>query len=367
VRVSGGGRCNLTNGCETISELCSAYPRGGKALKKAFYKFNNHDTIKWFESRGVPLIVQDDLRVFPKSGDSQSIVDCILSEANRLGVEIQTGQPVKAVKPAGEELEIEFESGIQLPLKFDKVIVTTGGSPQRKGLEWLEKLGHKIADPVPSLFSFNMPGEAIKELMGVSVDHVIVRLQGTKLVSEDSLLITHWGMSGPAILKLSSFGARILHEIDYRFKIQVNWADELNNEVVVEDLNKLIRDHPARLLSNLKPYSLPGRLWDFLLDKTDIPGNKTWKEVSKKDLNRLVNILTNDVYQVDGRTTLKDEFVTCGGVGLESVDMSTMESKVLNNLYFAGEVLDIDAITGGFNLQAAWTTGYACGVLSFKC
>jgi predicted Rossmann fold flavoprotein len=370
VKISGGGRCNVTNGCDSIAELCNAYPRGGKFLKKVFYIFNNKHTINWFEARGVPLIIQDDLRVFPESGDSVSIIDCFLREARKMGVEIKTGKAVKYIKPADKQWDIGFAGDDDPDERFDKVIVTTGGSPKRIGLEWLEKLGHKIEDPVPSLFSFNMPGEPITTLMGVSVEKAIVRIQGTKLISEGPLLITHWGMSGPAILKLSSFGARILSDFDYNFKVQVNWAREQNNELVYNNLSEIANHHSHKILSNFRPYSLPGRLWIYLLEKIDIQPDKSWVELGKKGMNRLVNLLTNDVYEVKGKTTFRDEFVTCGGVSLESVEMTTMQSKSCKNLYFAGEVLDIDGITGGFNFQAAWTTGYiagiSCGVLSFE-
>lgn len=361
VKISGGGRCNLTNGCDSIAELCKAYPRGGKGLKKAFYLFNNKHTIEWFQARGVPLVVQDDLRVFPQSGISQSIIDCFLDEAKRLEIEIKTGKSVKAIIPTNDKLGIVFEHNVDRPEKFDRVIVTTGGSPQQSGLKWLEKLGHKIENPVPSLFSFNMPVEVITELMGVSVEKAMLRIQGTKLISDGPLLVTHWGMSGPAILKLSSFGARILHEMDYKFNIQVNWANEQNAEMVLLLLNDIVKEHSHKSLSNFRPYNLPGRLWTYLLEKIDLSDSKTWKEIGKKGMNRLVNVLTNDTYTVYGKSTFKDEFVTCGGVSLESVNMTTMESKVVKNLYFAGEILDIDAITGGFNFQAAWTTGWIAG------
>jgi predicted Rossmann fold flavoprotein len=364
VKISGGGRCNVTNGCESIAELCGAYPRGGRGLKKAFFVFNNKDTIRWFESRRVPLVIQDDLRVFPASGNSQSIIDCFVSEAARLGIEIIKSMPVKALRQVDDKLEVEISRDGHPVRIFDKIIVTTGGSPLRKGLDWLEVLGHKIEDPVPSLFSFNLPNEDITDLMGVAVESAIVRVQGTKLEAEGPLLITHWGMSGPAILKLSSFGARILSEMHYNFKVQVNWANELNNELVSIELNTISKGHQHKLLANSRPFSLPARLWLYLLGKVEIPENKTWGEIGKKGMNRLVNVLTNDIYEVKGRTTFKDEFVTCGGVSLESVDMNTLQSKVCKNLYFAGEVLDIDGITGGFNFQAAWTTGWIAGKLA---
>ena len=332
-------------------------------MKKPFHVFSNKDTIAWFESRGVPLIIQDDLRVFPKSGTAQSIADCLENEAERAGVRIRTGMPVKSIKPADGRFIIEFEhSGLDKQV-YDKVIVTTGGSPKRSGLDWLGSLGHKIEDPVPSLFSFNMPLESITGLMGISVDRVLVRIPGTKLEAEGPLLITHWGMSGPAILTLSSFGARILNQAGYSFRLQVNWAGEQNHEIIAKLLEDILKSHPNKTLANFRPFELPFRLWNFLLEKASLDQNRDWSGIGRKGMNRLVNVLTNDIYTVNGRTTFKDEFVTCGGVSLESVDMSTMQSKVCRNLYFAGEVLDIDAVTGGFNFQAAWTTGRIAGRL----
>jgi len=363
VKISGGGRCNLTNGCDSISELCNAYPRGGKSLKKAFHVFSNKDTMRWFESRGIPLVIQSDNCVFPFSQDSQSIIDCFLRESKKLKIEIKTGMGIKAIHPQNDLLEMEFIHEDIAPEIFDKIIITTGGSPKRDGLNWLEKLNHKIENPVPSLFTFKMSAEPITRLMGVVVENTQVSIQGTKIKSDGPLLITHWGMSGPAILKLSSLGARELNSMDYHFKIQVNWANEQNNEIVINDLNNIIEAHPNKIISNIRPYGLSERLWIFLLEKIDIPQNKKWNELGKKGLNKLSAVLTNDIYTVNGKSTYKEEFVTCGGVSLQSIDLNTMQSKTCKNLYFAGEVLDIDAITGGFNLQAAWTTGFIAGKL----
>ncbi len=363
VKISGGGRCNVTNGCLTIDDLCKAYPRGGKNLKKAFHLFSNKDTIQWFESRGVPLVTQSDNCIFPVSQDSQSVIDCFLKEAKRLHIDIVTGQGVKAIHPINDRLELEFIDDEHKPVVFDKVIVTTGGSPKMDGLKWLEALNHKIENPVPSLFSFNMPAEKITQLMGIVVEKTQVSIQGTKIKTDGPLLITHWGMSGPAILKLSSFGARELSKMEYNFKIQVNWANEQNNEIVIEDLNAIINEHSNKILSSIRPCSLSERLWLFLLDKIDLPSNKKWGEIGKKGINKLSTVLTNDEYSVKGKSTFKEEFVTCGGVSLQSIDLNTMQSKFCKNLYFAGEVLDIDAITGGYNLQAAWTTGFIAGKL----
>ncbi len=364
VKVSGGGRCNVTNGCTAIKQLSTAYPRGEKKLKKAFRTFSTKDTMEWFESRGVPLMIQEDNCVFPVSQDSQSIIDCFLNGARRLGIKIETGIGVKAIEQVGGQLKLEFIKEEFEARTFDKVIVATGGSPKRSGLDWLEKLGHKIEEPVPSLFTFNMPDEPIKELMGIVVEKAITSIQGTKLRGDGPLLITHWGMSGPAILKLSAFGARILSEKGYDFKVQVNWVNQINNDLVMNGLKNIVADHGNKILSNYRPYLLPERLWHFLVEKCDLPLNKKWNELGKKGLNKVTNILTNDNYSVKGKTTFKEEFVTCGGVSLESIDFNTMQSRVCKNLYFAGEVMDVDAITGGYNFQSAWTTGFIAGKLA---
>lgn len=364
VKISGGGRCNVTNGCTSIKKLSEAYPRGGKMLKKAFRTFSTADTMEWFESRGVPLMVQEDNCVFPVSQNSQSIIDCLLRETKRLDIKIETGKGVNAIQSlANHQLQVRFIKAENPPRVFDKIIVATGGSPKRRGLEWLEKLGHQIEEPVPSLFTFNMPSESVTELMGIVVEKTLVNIQGTKLKSDGPLLITHWGMSGPAILKSSAFGARILSELGYEFKIQVNWVNVQNNEWVADELRKIIKMHPNKMLSNFRPYLLPERLWLYLLAKCDLPTQKKWSEIGKKGINKLVNILTHDVYQVKGKTTFKEEFVTCGGISLDSIDGKTMQSKVCKNLYFTGELMDVDGITGGYNFQAAWTTGFIAGKL----
>jgi len=362
VKVSGGGRCNVTNGCRSISELCKAYPRGGRSLKKAFHRFNTEHTWEWFESRGVALKTEPDGRVFPQSNDSQSIIDCLMTEINRLGIRIKLGTGITAIEPDGDQLLLTL-SGSSLPNAYDKVIIATGGSPKLAGFDWLKELGHHIEPPVPSLFTFNMPKHPITQLMGVVASNAGVSIQGTKLKSEGPLLVTHWGMSGPAILKLSAFGARTLSDFNYEFKAQVNWINERNTENVVQQLQEAAQEHPQKLLTNQRPFGLPERLWLYLLEKSELSPSKKWNELGKKGANKLTSLLTNDEYPVRGKTTFKEEFVTCGGVSLNDVDMNTMQSKVCKNLYFAGEVLDIDAITGGYNFQAAWTTGFVAGHL----
>lgn len=360
VKISGGGRCNVTNGCTDIKELSEAYPRGGRKLRKAFGTFNTKHTMEWFESRGVALVVQEDNCVFPKSQNSQSIIDCFMHEVHRLGIKVSIGNGVASIRSLENQLELKIGDTTEI---FDKVIVTSGGSPKRSGLEWLESLGHKIEDPVPSLFTFNMPQETIRELMGVVVENPAVSIQGTKLKSDGPLLITHWGMSGPAILKLSAFGARILSEKNYVFKTQVNWVHISNSDEVMNALNRIMEEHPNKILANFRPYLLPERLWHYLIDRAGLSRQSTWNQLGKKALNKLVNVLTNDVYDVKGKTTFKEEFVTCGGVSLDSIDFKTMQSTAVPGLYFAGEVMDIDGITGGYNFQAAWTTAFIAGKL----
>ncbi len=362
VKISGGGRCNVTNACTSIKELVAAYPRGGKFLKPLLTQFSTSETRDWFESRGVPLMVQEDQCIFPVSQDSQSIIDCLFSEVNRLGVEIKYKCPVKKIKKQGEEFYLSIAKEID-PFIVDKVIVATGGSPKLSGLDWLRELGHTIEHPVPSLFTFNMPEEYITTLMGVVVNPAKVSIQGTKLSSDGPLLITHWGMSGPAILKMSSIGARIMSELEYTCIAQVNWVNIKSNEQVADNIKGIINKHPKKQLSNIRPYELPNRLWSYLIARTKLTDEKPWGELGKKGINAITRVLCNDEYQVNGKTTFKEEFVTCGGVSLSSINSKTMESTVVPGLYFTGEVMDIDGITGGYNFQAAWTTAYFAGKL----
>jgi predicted Rossmann fold flavoprotein len=357
VKISGGGRCNLTNGCTEIEQLAKAYPRGERFLKRAFYSFNTKDAYQWFENRGIPLVIQDDNCVFPKSQNSQTIINLFLEESKRLQIFIKLEKEVIKIESINSQLRLFFEK-VNNPQVFDKVIVTTGGSPKRINLSWLEDLNHQIESPVPSLFTFNMPDERITKLMGLVVQNTIVGIQGSKFLSKGPLLITHWGMSGPAIIVLSSYAARLLSEKDYHFKIQVNWINEKNHQNIYHALERIITQFSNKKIKSIKAYSLPERLWLYLLEKAEISPEKKWKELGNKAINRLIQILSNDVYVIKGKTTFKEEFVTCGGISLKSINQKTMESKQVPNLYFAGEVLDIDGITGGFNFQAAWTTAF---------
>jgi predicted Rossmann fold flavoprotein len=358
VKVSGGGRCNVTHACFTVSQLSKFYPRGEKRLKKAFAHFNTNDTVKWFESRGVQLKTEEDNRMFPITDNSQTIINCLMREVDKLGIQIQMHQTLLAIDKEESGFKLTFRDST---VHADKVIVASGGSPKKEGFNWLEKLGHTIVSPVPSLFTFNMPDEPIKSLMGVSVDNVSVRVIGTGLKNEGPLLITHWGMSGPAILKLSAWGARILSDMNYTFKIQVNWLGQINEDEARKILQDEVSTHPKRKLSNLESFKLPNRLYLFQLEKLGINPDISLVELDKKNKNRLLNALLNDEYKVEGKTTFKEEFVTCGGISLDNVSIDTMESKVCPGMYFAGEVLDIDGVTGGFNFQAAWTTGFIAG------
>jgi predicted Rossmann fold flavoprotein len=360
VRVSGGGRCNVTNSCFSASKLSKFYPRGEKQMKKAFSVFQAKDTVVWFEERGVKLKAEDDNRMFPTSNNSQTIIDCFLREVNEKGIQIATQTPVNKLISTKNGITLRFDNRSE---NFDKVVIATGGSPKEAGFQWLKDLGHNITPPVPSLFTFNIPGNPIRKLMGLVIDTATVRIQGTKLSYTGPVLMTHWGMSGPAILKLSAWGARVLAEKDYNFNIQINWVSIKNEEEVNALLDNELPTIRRKKIINANPFNLPNRMWTFLLRKADISPDSLWLELSKKSRNKLINLLLNDVYKVSGKTTFKEEFVTCGGITLSDLDFNSMESRVCKNLYFAGEVINVDGITGGFNFQAAWTTGYIAGKL----
>lgn len=361
VKISGGGRCNVTNATFDLNDLSKHYPRGQKQLRKAFSQFSTHDTMQWFENRGVPLVTQEDNCVFPKAQDSQVIIDALTREANSLGVNLRIRSHVQKI----EKLNIGYKLIIKDQDNFtsDKIIITAGGQPKLGNLKWLMDLGHKIESPVPSLFTFNMPENPITQLMGIVVDPATVKIPGTKLEDDGPLLITHWGMSGPAILKLSAWGARILESKNYEFNILVNWLNYKSEEEARNKVGEAISDLGIKMIKNTNPFELPRRLWEFLLSKYGWKENQRWNELGKKGLNKMIQLLYRDEYVVSGKTTFKEEFVTCGGVSLLDVSFKTMESKVCPGIYFAGEILDIDGITGGFNFQAAWTTGFIAGKL----
>lgn len=362
VKISGGGRCNVTHHCFDNKKLAEHYPRGKNQLKKAFGQFAVQDTLDWFGKRGVETYTLPDNCIFPKSDSSQTIIDTFMIEALQLGVELKGSCGVKQLKPQEDgSFVLSLEAGDEC---FDKVIVTTGGSPKMSGLTWLQDLGLQIETPVPSLFTFNMPNNPIRDLMGCVVEETLVKVEGTKLIGDGPLLVTHWGMSGPAVLKLSAWGARILADKNYQFAILVNWLNNPSEEEVRAQINKAIQDAGNKRLNKFNPFPITNRIWNFLCEKVGFSEETKWVELSKKSKNRLFTVLTQDRYEVSGKTTFKEEFVTCGGVALSEINFKTMATKKYPNLYFAGEVLDIDGITGGFNFQAAWTTGFIAGKLN---
>lgn len=360
VEVSGGGRCNLTNSFADVTDLKQVYPRGFRLMKRLFKTFDYVSTYQWFEDNGVALTTQEDQCVFPRSQDSHSVTDCLTAQARQLGVEIRIQHTLTALKKLGNgDFELHFKE--QQPLVFNRIAITTGGSPRLSSVQYLADMGHEIAMPVPSLFTFNVTDKALRNLMGTVVEHAAVSIPSTKMRTAGELLITHWGMSGPAILKLSSYAARIISERGYRFPLSVNWIGRYNMNEIEEYLQETAVRNAQKQLSSIRPFGIPSRLWLHLLARTAIASDKRWGELGKKDNHRLMEALTNDVYEVTGKGSFRDEFVTCGGISLSNIDMNTLESKHCAHLFFAGEILDIDGITGGFNLQAAWTTGYVVG------
>ena len=342
VEISGGGRCNCTNSFEEVTDLSQVYPRGHRLLKRLFNNFDYRDAYAWFERHGVPLVTQNDQCVFPEAQDSHAIINCLLSLARRYHIEICKGSKVQS---------LDDVKG------YDYMVVTTGGSPKGEGLRWLKALGHEIEQPVPSLFTFSVADKRLQALMGVVTD-VETMIPGTKLRAAGPLLITHWGLSGPAVLKLSSHAARYLAEQNYQTPLAVRWLS-LSDQEISTLLYEQVATQPKKQLTTYNPFGLQQRLWAYLVEKAlEVRAQIRWAELNKKDVNRLVNVLLNDTYQIAGRAPFKDEFVTCGGISLKAINTSTLESKYVPHLYFAGEVLDIDGVTGGFNFQAAWTTAY---------
>lgn len=355
VKVSGGGRCNVTHACFSIADMVKKYPRGGSFLKKAFHHFFTEDTIEWFEQRGVKLKTESDGRMFPVTDQSQTIINCLLQEAARYDIEIMMHTAVDCLEPFGHQWKLI--AGTK-EIMADAVCIATGGFSKEDQFGWIKKLGHTIVKPVPSLFTFNMPGNAITSLMGITVEHVSIKIAGTKLQEEGPVLVTHWGLSGPCVLKLSAWGARELAAADYHFNIAVNWLPCYNENTLKEKLQQLRFNIASQKIYNRNPFSLPSRLWEYLLQQCDIDKELRWADLPAKEQNRLVKMLCTCLYAVKGKTTFKEEFVTAGGVSLNDIDVNNMQSKICPGLFFAGEVLDVDGVTGGFNFQNAWTTGW---------
>lgn len=356
VKVSGGGRCNTTHACFEIPSLVKKYPRGAQFLKKSFYQFNTNDTIKWFAERGVDLHEESDGRMFPITNNSQTIIDCLLKETDKYGVEIIVQLEVKKIEKKLDQFIVTTADTKELNTDF--LCIASGGYPKSEMFQWLKATGHSIQDPVPSLFTFNIPNHPIKELMGLSVSNAIVKITGTKLKEQGPLLITHWGLSGPVVLKLSAWGARDLAAMKYEFDILVNWLGDTNEADLRNEWNGYREQYSAQKIGNKNPFELPNRLWNFILLQSDINIETRWAELKSKEQNKLIQLLTSFPFSVKGKTTFKEEFVTCGGIQLNEINPQTMESKIIPNLYFAGEVMDIDGVTGGFNFQHAWTSGW---------
>jgi predicted Rossmann fold flavoprotein len=356
VKVSGGGRCNVTHACYSVAEMIKNYPRGARFLKKAFHHFFTKDTITWFAERGVTLKTEADGRMFPVSNNSQTIIDCLMMEVNKYNIEIRTGKDVTGMFFADDKWNLIIKDGPVIPADF--VCVASGAYPKSLQYDWIKKTGHFVEEPVPSLFTFNMPENAITALMGVSVAQVKVKIAGSKLAETGSLLITHWGMSGPAILKLSAWGARELAIINYHFSVLINWIPDFNENSLREKIQQLRFELAAQKIVNRNPFALPGRLWEYLLIKSGIRAGIRWADLPAGEQNNLIKNLCANEFAVKGKTTFKEEFVTAGGIGLNEIDFNTMESKKHQGLFFAGEIIDVDGITGGYNFQNAWTTAW---------
>ena len=363
VRVSGGGRCNVTHACFEISALVKKYPRGTNFLKKTFHQFNTNHCVQWFQERGVQLKTEADGRMFSITDTSQTIIDCLLKEANKYSVEVLMNREVKAIntnKDIANEGDFTFslEMTNERKLVTDFVCVACGGYPKSSMFNWLSGLGHSIEPPVPSLFTFNIPGNPITQLMGVAVENAQVKISGTKLLTDGPLLITHWGLSGPAILKMSAWGARVFADQQYTFTAIINWLPDSTEQQLRDQWNAIRNKLAAQKIGNRNPFGMPARLWVHLLNESGINEDLRWADLPAKEQNKLIKNLTATELAVKGKTTFKEEFVTCGGIALDEINANTMESKLLPNLYFAGEIMNVDGVTGGFNFQHAWTSGW---------
>ncbi len=356
LKISGGGRCNVTHACFSMADMIKKYPRGNSFLKKAFHQFFTTDTITWFKERGVELKTEADGRMFPVSNTSQTIVDCLMQEVNKYGVEILMNKEVKAIAKLNDRWQLLFAN--DTVMEADYISIASGGYPKSSQFEWVQNLGHTIETPVPSLFTFNMPGNPINALMGVVAENVTVKIAGTKLVEQGPLLITHWGLSGPAILKLSAWGARHLYTDQYNFTAIINWVPAFNEQTLKDKIQQVRFGLATQKINNRNPFGLPQRLWSYLLSQAGISEELRWADLPAKEQNKLIKILCTQEFAVNGKTTFKEEFVTAGGVELSEINSHSMESNIMANLFFCGEVMNTDGVTGGFNFQNAWTTGF---------
>ncbi len=354
VRISGGGRCNVTHSCFEPSILVKNYPRGSQALRGPFTRFQPKDTVEWFEQRGVHLKTEEDGRMFPTTDSSETIIQCLQNAAKRAAVEIKTECGINNIKKVNDQFHLELSTGETFIC--DKVLIATGSHP--KTYSWMQALGHTLVPQVPSLFTFNVPDSPFLELSGVSVPKAHVKICETNLEQTGPLLITHWGFSGPAVLKLSAWGARILHDMDYKAKVHINWIPDYTYEQIRTQLLEDKKNSPSKQIGTESRFELPKTLWKKLLDLAEVPPQQRWADLSNKQIEKLCQTLRACEVRTNGKTTYKEEFVTCGGIDLKEINFQTMESRLCPGLYFAGEVIDIDGITGGFNFQNAWTTSW---------
>ena len=360
VKISGGGRCNVTHADFDVREFSRRFPRGERALIAPFKQFQASDTVAWFESRGVKLKIESDGRMFPVTDSSQTIIDCLLNAAQKAGIKLRSDCGVEsAAKISGVGFELALSNGEKLPC--DKLLLAIGGCRTPALGQLAVSLGHSLEQPVPSLFTFHITTPWLRALAGVSLETAEVSVPGTKLRERGALLVTHWGLSGPAILRLSAWGARTLHEKNYQFKLQINWLPDLTEEKIAAEFQARRKSQPAKWIVNFPIAPLPARHWEQLVIASGVPRDTRWAALSGTGQHKLIQQLLRSEFPVTGKSLNKDEFVTCGGVRLSEVNFKTMESKICPGLFFAGEVLDIDGITGGFNFQAAWTTGWIAG------
>ena len=360
VKVSGGGRCNVTHYSEAVSDMIEAYPRGKNFMKKSLYRFSSQDTQNWFLLRGVQLKVESDGRMFPESDKSQSVIDCLMHEAEKYKVEIKLQTEVLQIRKMtdGFDLEVKYGGSEVEKMHTDFICIATGGHSKESGFDWLKQIGIDIEPPVPSLFTFNILDSKLHQLMGVASPDAMLKIPKLKLQERGPVLITHWGLSGPAILKMSSRAAKELNELDYAFDVSLNWAPEFHESAMLELIKTKRIEIARQLVGNKNPFEIPGRLWNYLLEKSTIKPDTSWANIPSAASNLLAKNICNDIYSVKGKTTFKEEFVTAGGIKIEAIHQATLESKLYPGLYFSGEVLNVDGITGGYNFQHAWSSGW---------
>ncbi len=356
VKVSGGGRCNVTHACFEIPEMASRYPRGEKFVKKAFYQFFTTDTIEWFQSRGVELKTEPDGRMFPKANTSQAIIDCLMNDLNKYSINLQLHKPVEKIEPSADGFQLQFTNNEKMQADF--VMLACGGFQKLSQFDWIKNLNLKIAEPVPSLFTFNFPKHPLNNLMGVVSANAQVKIAGTKLVNQGPVLITHWGLSGPGILRLSAFAAREVAATNYYFTIIVNWCTDYNEQSFVQKIQTLRNQSANQKPINGNFTGLPARLWEFMLQQSGIDDTKRWADLQSAMIHKLAKCICAYEMKAEGKTTFKEEFVTAGGIALTEIDANSMMSKQHPGLYFGGEIMDVDGITGGYNFQHAWTSGF---------